>query len=118
MCVGYSNHHPRHIRGTLTRAANLMFNLILEAMLQGIDLKQIVKSNVIGVAQTPYIAFKINGANKCAFNFTGSIPNEGETLGEFLDRTMSDVSLEEWTKTNENGETESHRNFTVRLSFE
>jgi hypothetical protein len=118
MCVGYSNHHPRHIRGTLTRAANLMFNLILEAMLQGIDLNCEVKSGVIGSNNSAYIAFKYNGANKCAFNFTGSVPNEGETLQEFLDRTSSDISLEEWTKTNENGETESHRNFTVRLSFE
>lgn len=87
-------------------------------MLQGLDLKQIVKSGVIGTVNTPYISFKINDANKCAFNFTGSVPNEGETLGEFLDRTMSDLTMEEWTKTNENGETESHRNFTVRLSFE
>ena len=87
-------------------------------MLQGIDLKQIVKSNVIGVAQTPYIAFKINGANKCAFNFTGVTPNENETLGEFLDRTMSDLTMEEWSKVDDNGETQSHRNFTIRLSFE
>ena len=84
-------------------------------MLQGIDLKQVIKSNIIGVAQTPIICFKLNGANKCAFNFTSSVPNEGETLQEFLDRTSSDISLEEWTN-NENGE--SHRNFTVRLSFE
>ena len=118
MCVGYSNHHPRHIRGTLTRAANLMFNLILEAMLQGIDLKQIVKSGVIGVAQTPYISFKINGANKCAFNFTGVTPNEGESLAEFLDRTSADINLEEWTKVDENGESQSHKNFAIRLSFE
>ena len=118
MCVGYSNHHPRHIRGTLTRAANLMFNLILEAMLQGIDLKQIVKSNVIGVAQTPYICFKVNGANKCAFNFTGVTPSENETFAEFLDRTSADINLESWSKTNEDGEIESHSNFTVRLSFE
>ena len=87
-------------------------------MLKDLDLKQIVKSGVVGSNNSAYVSFKYNGANKCAFNFTGSIPNEGETLGEFLDRTMSDVSLEEWTKTNENGETESHRNFTVRLSFE
>ena len=87
-------------------------------MLQNLDTKQIVKSGVIGVAQTPYISFKINGANKCAFNFTGETPNENETLGEFLDRTMSDLTMEEWTKTNDNGETESHRNFTMRLSFE
>ena len=84
-------------------------------MLQNLDLKQIVKSNVIGVAQTPYIAFKINGANKCAFNFTGSVPNENESLGEFLDRTSSDISLEEWSKVDENGETQSHRNFTIRM---
>jgi hypothetical protein len=87
-------------------------------MLQGIDLKQIVKSGVIGVSQTPYICFKLNGANKCAFNFTNVVPDENETLGEFLDRTLSDLSLEEWTKTDENGETESHRNFTIRMSFE
>ena len=87
-------------------------------MLQGIDLKQVVKSGVIGKANTAYIAFKINGANKCAFNFTGSIPNEGETLGEFLDRTMSDLTMEEWSKVDDHGETQSHRNFTVRLSFE
>ena len=87
-------------------------------MLQNLDLKQIVKSGVIGVAQTPYISFKINGANKCAFNFTGVTPDEGETLGEFLDRTMSDIVLEEWSKTSEDGETESHRNYTIRLSFE
>ena len=83
-----------------------------------LDLNQVVRSWVIGKANTPFVSFKLGTSNKCAFNFTGSIPNEGETLGEFLDRTMSDVSLEEWTKTNENGETESHRNFTVRLSFE
>ena len=87
-------------------------------MLKDLDLKQVIKLSTLGDKQTPVVCFKINGANKCAFNFTGSVPNEGETLGEFLDRTMSDVSLEEWTKTNENGETESHRNFTVRLSFE
>ncbi len=87
-------------------------------MLQGIDLKQIVKSGIIGVAQTPYVSFKINGANKCAFNFTGLTPSENETLQEFLDRTQSDITLEEWTKVNDSGETESHKNFTVRLSFE
>ena len=87
-------------------------------MLKDLDLKQIIKSGVIGTANTQYVSFKINGANKCAFNFTGVTPNENESLGEFLDRTMSDIELEEWTKTNENGETESHCNFTVRLSFE
>ena len=87
-------------------------------MLQNLDLKQIVKSGVIGVAQTPYISFKLNGANKCAFNFTGCTPSENESLGEFLDRTMSDISLEEWSKCDENGETQSHRNFAIRLSFE
>ena len=87
-------------------------------MLQNLDLKQIIKSGVIGVSQTPYISFKIEGANKCAFNFTNVIPNENESLGEFLDRTMSDISLEEWSKCDENGETQSHRNFAIRLSFE
>lgn len=87
-------------------------------MLKELDLTQIIKSGTIGVAQTPYISFKINGANKCAFNFVGCVPNEGETLGNFLDRTSSDLCLEEWTKANEDGETQSHRNYTVRLSFE
>ena len=87
-------------------------------MLQNLDLKQIIKSGSIGVCATPYISFKVEGANKCAFNFTGKIPSENESLGEFLDRTSADLSLEEWTKNNENGESESHRNFTVRLSFE
>ena len=86
-------------------------------MLHNLDLKQIVKSGVIGVAQTPYISFKLNGANKCAFNFTGEEPSENETMGEFLDRTLSDLSLEEWSKTNKDGETESHRNYVIRLSF-
>ena len=83
-----------------------------------LDLKQIIKSGVIGTANTPFISFKLGTSNKCAFNFTGETPKEGETLGEFLDRTMSDLTLEEWSKTNENGETESHKNFSVRLSFE
>ena len=87
-------------------------------MLKELDLTQIVKSGVIGTANTPYICFKINGANKCAFNFTGSYPSEGESLGEFLDRTMSDITLEEWSKVDENGETQSHRNFSIRMSFE
>ena len=87
-------------------------------MLKGIDLKQIIKSGSIGAAKAPYVSFKLNGANKCAFNFTGVTPSEDETLAEFLDRTSADLSLEEWTKVNESGETESHRNFTVRLSFE
>ena len=87
-------------------------------MLKGLDLKQTIKSGNIGVAQTPYISFKIEGANKCAFNFTGETPSENETLGEFLDRTSADISLEKWEKINENGETKSHCNFTVRLSFE
>ena len=87
-------------------------------MLQGLNLEQIVKSGIIGVAQTPYVSFKINGANKCAFNFTGVTPSENETFAEFLDRTSADISLEEWTKVNENGETESHRNFSIRMSFE
>ena len=87
-------------------------------MLQGLDLKQVIKSGVIGTANTPYISFKINGANKCAFNFTGVTPSENETFAEFLDRTMSDIVLEEWTKTNDSGETEYHRNFTIRMSFE
>ena len=87
-------------------------------MLQNLDLKQIIKPGVIGTANTPYISFKINGAHKCAFNFMGVDPIENETLGEFLDRTMSDINLEEWSKTNKDGETESHRNFVVRLSFD
>ena len=87
-------------------------------MLQNLDLKQIIKSGVIGTANTPFISFKIDGANKCAFNFTGVTPSENETLGSFLDRTMSDLYLEEWSKTNEDGETQSHRNYVIRLSFE
>ena len=83
-----------------------------------LDLKQVIKSGVIGTANTPFVSFKLGTSNKCAFNFTGSVPNEGESLGEFLDRTMSDIVLEEWTKTNDSGETESHRNYTIRLSFE
>ena len=83
-----------------------------------LDLKQIIKSGVIGTANTPYIAFKLGTSNKCAFNFTGVTPSGGETLESFLDRTMSDLNLEEWSKVNESGETESHRNFTIRLSFE
>ena len=87
-------------------------------MLQGLDLKQVVKSGVNGSNNSAYVSFKINGANKCAFNFTGVTPSENETLGSFLDRTMSDLYLEEWTKTNEDGETLSHRNYVIRLSFE
>ena len=87
-------------------------------MLHNLDLKQIIKAGVIGNNNSQYVAFKIDGANKCAFNFTGSVPNEGETLGEFLDRTYSDISLEKWSKVDENGETQSHRNFTIRMSFE
>ena len=83
-----------------------------------LDLKQIIKSGVIGTANTPFIGFKLGTSNKCAFNFTGETPVENETLGEFLDRTMSDLTMEEWSKVNESGETESHRNFTIRLSFE
>ena len=87
-------------------------------MLQNLDLKQTIKSGMIGAAQTPYISFKIEGANKCAFNFTGSTPSENETLQEFLDRTMSDLTLEEWEKIDENGESHSHRNYVVRMSFD
>ena len=87
-------------------------------MLKELDLTQIIKSGNIGVCATPFISFKLDTSNKCAFNFTGVTPSEGETLGSFLDRTMSDLELEEWTKTNDNGETESHRNFVVRMSFE
>ena len=87
-------------------------------MLQNLDLKQIIKAGVVGNNNSAYVAFKIEGANKCAFNFTGSVPNENESLREFLDRTSSDISLEEWSKVDENGETQSHRNFTIRLSFE
>ena len=83
-----------------------------------LDLKQVVKSGVVGTANTPFVSFKLGTSNKCAFNFTGETPVENETLGEFLDRTLSDLSLEEWSKTNDNGETESHRNYVVRLSFE
>ena len=83
-----------------------------------LDLKQIVKSGVIGKANTPYVSFKLGTSNKCAFNFTGENPVENETLGEFLDRTMSDLTMEEWSKVDENGETQSHRNYTIRLSFE
>ena len=87
-------------------------------MLQGLDLKQIIKSGVVGNNNSAFISFKLGTSNKCAFNFTGVSPVENETLGEFLDRTLSDLSLEEWSKTNDNGETESHRNYVVRLSFE
>ena len=83
-----------------------------------LDLKQVVKSGVIGTANTPFVSFKLGTSNKCAFNFTGVTPNENETLGEFLDRTSSDISLEEWTKVDENGESQSHRNFVIRLSFD
>ena len=87
-------------------------------MLTNLDLNQVIKSGVIGTANTPFISFKLGTSNKCAFNFTGVSPVEGETLGEFLDRTMADLTMEEWSKVNENGETESHKNFTIRLSFE
>ena len=83
-----------------------------------LDLKQVVKSGVVGTANTPFISFKLGTSNKCAFNFTGVSPVENETLGEFLDRTMSDLTMETWSKVNESGETESHQNFVVRLSFE
>ena len=84
-----------------------------------LDLNQVVKSGVIGTANTPFVSFKLGTSNKCAFNFTGVTPNENETLGEFLDRTMSDLTMEEWSsKIDDNGETQSHRNFVVRLSFE
>ena len=86
-------------------------------MLQGLDLKQIVKSGVIGSNNSAYVIFKYNGANKCAFNFTGVTPSEGESLAEFLDRTMADICLEEWSEVNENGESHPHKNFTIRLSF-
>ena len=78
-----------------------------------LDLKQVIKSGVIGTANTPFISFKLGTSNKCAFNFTGVSPVEGETLGEFLDRTMSDLTMETWS----NKEGESHSNYTVRLSF-
>ena len=95
-----------------------MFNLIHIKMSNlNLDLKQVIKSGVIGTANTPFIAFKLGTSNKCAFNFTGVTPNEGECLGEFLDRTMSDLTMEEWTEVNENGESHPHKNFTVRLSF-
>ena len=87
-------------------------------MLQNLDLKQIIKPGVIGKDNTPYVSFKINGANKCAFNFTGVTPSENETFAEFLDRTLSDIVLEEWNEVNENGESHSHKNYTVRMSFE
>ena len=78
-----------------------------------LDLKQVVKSGVIGTANTPYVGFKLEGANKCAFNFTGETPVENETLGEFLDRTLSDLTMETWS----DKEGQSHSNYTVRLSF-
>ena len=87
-------------------------------MLQGLNLTQTIKSGVIGASQTPYVSFKINGANKCAFNFTGETPVENETMAEFLDRTSADINLETWTEVNENGESHSHKNYTIRLSFE
>ena len=87
-------------------------------MFQGLDVKQVIKSGVIGKENTPYVSFKINGANKCAFNFTRVTPNEGETFAEFLDRTTSDISLEEWSEVNEDGESHPRKNFTVRLSFD
>ena len=83
-----------------------------------LDLTQIIKSGVIGTANTPFVSFKLGTANKCAFNFTGETPVENETLGEFLDRTMSDLQLEEWTKVNEDGESHTHKNYSIRLSFE
>ena len=82
-------------------------------MLKDLDLNQVIKSGVIGVAQTPFVSFKYNGANKCAFNFTGCYPSEGETLQDFLDRTMSDIDLEEWNK-----DGEVQKNFSIRMSFE
>jgi hypothetical protein len=48
----------------------------------------------------------------------GVDPIENETFAEFLDRTSADINLEEWTKVDENGETKSHRNFVIRMSFE
>ena len=83
-----------------------------------LDLKQVIKSGVVGKDNTQFIGFKLGTSNKCAFNFTGETPVENESLGEFLDRTMSDLTMEEWSKVNESGETESHRNYTIRLSFE
>ena len=83
-----------------------------------LDLKQVIKSGVIGTANTPFISFKLGTSNKCAFNFTGETPSENESLGEFLDRTTSDITMEEWSKVDENGESHSHKNYTVRLSFE
>ena len=82
-----------------------------------LDLKQIIKSGVIGSANTPYISFKLGTSNKCAFNFTGETPVENETLAEFLDRTMADLTMEEWSNVDENGESHSHKNFVVRMSF-
>ena len=87
-------------------------------MLQGLDLKQIVKSGVVGSNNSPFISFKYNGANKCAFNFMGVDPIENETFAEFLDRTSADINLEEWTKVDENGESHPHKNFAIRLSFD
>ena len=66
-------------------------------MLQGLDLKQVIKSGVIGSNNSAYVSFKYNGANKCAFNFMGVDPIENETFAEFLDRTSADINLEEWT---------------------
>ena len=87
-------------------------------MLKDLDLTQKIKYGVIGVANTPYVSFKLGTANKCAFNFTQTSPNEGETLAEFLDRTMSDIELEEWNKVDENGESHPHKNFAIRMSFD
>ena len=87
-------------------------------MLKGLDLTQTIKSGFIGGNNSPYISFKVDGANKCAFNFTGVDPSENETLAEFLDRTSSDVNLEEWSSIDENGESHPHRNFVIRMSFE
>ena len=87
-------------------------------MLKELDLTQTIKSGVVGSNNSAYITFKIEGANKCAFNFTGVDPVENETLQEFLDRTSADIMLEEWTKIDENGESHSHRNYVVRMSFD
>ena len=81
-------------------------------MLTNLDLNQVIKSSTLGEKKSPTICFKLNGANKHAFNFSGIEPAEGQTLGEFLDAHWLDIDLEEWTT--KDGEV--RKNFTVRSS--
>ena len=83
-------------------------------MLTNLDLNQVIKSSTIEGKKTPFIKFKLGTSNKCAWNFSGIEPAANETLGEFLDAHWLDLSLEEWI--DKDGET--HRNYTIRLSFE